>query len=446
MPSRLRIALGLLTLSVCGLSTACGSSKRRPPAASTAAAASSQTTPTPSLVTSSTTAVVQSPASAVVLGLTPALEDEIARTFAPQLRFNAYHNDGNTSKQNRNEDYFPMSVLRFLKEIDSGQARVAIQESQGAQPAISEVRTTTKRPVFKLIHLADYPKRMVGDPPGAAPLYVEVYEDPALRNQAPDGSGELTAYIEYWVFYAHDRAEARVLLFNTGGRFDPIGHRADWEHTSFKVRVKLGPGGVVTGGAIEEGVFYGHNKAFLAFPPQLTLLDDNGVPDPQGTHVAVFIAQGKHASYPEAGHWTDHAVPGWLAKHTDFFRGNGVWVDSWRGRLINLDEASTNDAEFDPPEFQSLQQGSNAPLLPDWTEYTGKWGPDLSLFNALGITITVGLSPTGPKRKSTFQAFHGGRTPAVWTDAKVKHASKLSVYADLGISIPRALGVAPVRR
>jgi hypothetical protein len=389
---------------------------------------------------------VQSPTPTLILGLTPTLEASIALAFAPQMRFNAYHNDGNASRQNRNEDFFPMSVARFLTEIDSGQARVVIQPSQDAQPAISEVRSTTARPVFHLTHLADYPRRMSGDAPGSAPLYVSIYEDPAGRRQAADGSGELVAYVEYWVFYAHDRAEAKILFFSTGRRFDPIGHRADWEHTSFKVRVKLGPGGLFSGGSVEEGAFYGHSKNFLAFAPELELLDDAGTPDPLGTHPVVYIAQGKHASYPQAGHWTNHAVPGWLAKHTDFFRGNGVWVDCWKAPLINLDDASTDAAEFDPPEFKALQAGSRAPLLPNWTEYTGKWGPDLTLFGALGISIRIGLSPTGPKQKSTYQAFHQGRAPTLWTDAKAKGSGKLEVYRDQGIAVPHALNRAPLRR
>jgi hypothetical protein len=421
------VGLGGLFVVGCGGSGGSGSGSAQAAAAVTSAA--------PSATTSSAVTTQPPP-----LGLTPALADEVARRCAPSLRFNAYFNDGNTSRQNRSEDFFPMSVASFLRQLASQQTRVATQESNGTQAGVNEVVATSDRALFGSTHLGPFPRKIAGDEPGQAPLYTSVYEDVSARAQAPDGSGELVLYVEHWIFYAYDRAEVRILFFTTGG-FDPFGHRADWEHVSSRVRVYLDPGAVVVGLLVEEGAFYGHGGAVLAYAPSLELVDDLGQPDPLGTHPVVYVSQGKHASYPQAGEWRDHAVPSWLAGHTDFFRGNGVRVDTWLGPLFSLDDPAANPAEFSPPELALL-----ASPVADWTLYPGGWGPDLTLLNLQQVTLRVGLSPTGPLHKNVHQGFHAARGPYPnWDDVKASEPN-LRVYSDVGITIPPSPQAAPVRR
>ena len=377
--------------------------------------------------------------------LTPALQDRIAETFAPQLRFNAYFNDGSTSLQNRSEDFFPVGVAEFLDEIESGQGRVLVQGSSGANPGISEIRPHTDAPVLGAA-FGTYPRNLVGDVPGQAPLYVHVYEDTAASRINADGSGELVAFVEYWVFYAQDRADAILLgLLPTTGAFDLTGHRADWEHTSFGVRVQLGFGGVYVSGALESGVFWGHSKKHWVDGADLETVDDAGAPSPTGLHPIVYVSQGKHASYPQAGEFRNPVVPGWVARHTDYFRGNGVTIDSWRVPLHNLEDTVSHPQVFSPASFAAVVARSPNTTLADWSEYQGKWGPDLTLISAPSLSIRIGTSASGPKAKSHYGDFNGRGSYPQWSDTKAAKPN-LIVYVDRGISIPRSANAAPIRR
>ena len=114
----------------CGSST--GSSH-----GSTAAAVTSSTVPGPAVTTSPApppTPPPPPPPWAMPAGgpLTSAVRADVARQFAPRLRFNAWHNDGNLARQNRNEDFFPAGIGSFLTEIESGNARVVVTSSNGA--------------------------------------------------------------------------------------------------------------------------------------------------------------------------------------------------------------------------------------------------------------------------------------------------------------------------
>ena len=72
-----------------------------------------------------------------------------------------------------------------------------------------------------------YPRYMVGDEPGTAPVYTNVYEDVTGSLIAPDGSGERVLYVEYWNFYPYDRSEAVIFGFiPTPGNLDISGHRS----------------------------------------------------------------------------------------------------------------------------------------------------------------------------------------------------------------------------
>ncbi len=164
--------------------------------------------------------------------------------------------------------------------------------------------------------------------------------------------------IQYWVFYAYDSA-----VSGTGG------HRADWEHTTYKVKV---PSRDLAKGEIEEGYYHGHGNIF---PPirvskdDLHLVDDDGVVTALGTHPVVYVACGKHASYPRPGILWQYAE--FVVRvQDDFFAGNGVWFDSWTEMdLVNL--------------------GTIEHPMVDWLLYGGHWGPD-------GL---IGESATGPATK-----------------------------------------------
>lgn len=373
---------------------------------------------------------------------------EIARAFAPRLRFNAWHNDGNNSPQNRNEDLFPMGVASFLAELHSHDARVMVQGSRQGTPSANEVRSFSDPVVFGADRLTGYPRDMAGDPPGSAPLYVTVYDDAAQRALAPDGSGQLEVWANYWVFYPHDRAEARIFSFiPLTGTADFVGHRSDWEHVQFKGRVTLGPGSVLVPGGFEllEGYYYGHGSGIQVPGTELERLDHQGNADPRGTHPVVYIAQGKHASYPQAGHWrSPSGIPTWLAEYTDFFRGNGVIVDAWTGPLFDLAAPAAEPGEFSSAEFLALVAASPVALT-DWTAYRGKWGPDEIRVNTPFGSFGTG-SPSGPVGRRDYQDFGGRGSLNLWSDLKARNGD-LTVYADQGIVIPQVVPAPlPVRR
>ena len=386
------------------------------------------------------------PITTITLGpggaVTPAFRAAVARAFAPELRFNAYHDDGNRAPQNKNEDFFPLGVASFLAELERGAARVVVQPSDRHAVAVSQVRPFTSRPALSSAHLGGYPKFMAGDEPGTAPVYVHVYEDPAGRALAADGSGELVLHAEYWYFYAYDRSEAVLafsLISTSGG--DITGHRADWENVAYRLRLTLGPGGALLAGEVTHGTYYGHGHAFVIPGAGLQRVDDAGNDDPAGRHPVAYISQGKHAAYPEAGQFEGHSVPMWVAAHTDFFRGNGVRLQAWTAPLPDLEDAAALPQEFAPPAFTTLlatSAGSATTGLSDWTLYRGRFGPDLTILHLPFTSITLGLSPTGPKRKAYYGNKGGLSTYPLWTDVKAREPG-LKAYADHGIVIPRVL-------
>lgn len=374
----------------------------------------------------------------------PATPKAIARAFAPRLRFNAFHNDGNPSRQNRNEDHFPMGVGSLFRELASGQVRVVTQPSTGTQVAVAELRATSDVPVFGNDALAPYPERLAGDAPGSAPIYVNVYEDPATRGIAPDGSGSVSVWIEYYVFYPFDRAEAELIGLYVAPSLNLGGHRGDWEHTHYRVRVQLGPGGTLLGGAFEDAVYYAHGNGHVVEPSALETVDDQGRPDPTGRHAVVYVAQGKHASYPQAGEWPGGGLfPTWAIQETDYFRGNGVVVDTWSGSFVDLEDPVGDAADLASPEV--LAAFARSPVaFADWTLYGGRWGSDSMVLGFPGLNLTL-AAPRGPKTKAAYGNF--GRTRVGrWADAKLAHR-ELKVYADRGIVIPDVVPPPlPIRR
>lgn len=333
-------------------------------------------------------------------GAAPPLSAEqrlvLARRFAPQLRFNAYRADGPRTRQNTNEDYFPMGVARFLRQIVSGETDVVIQESQGAQPAVIQQRQFQTTPHFGHHALSGFPKRMVGDPPGEAPTYFHIYEDLDSREALADGARSLTLLIEYWSFYPYDRADAKVLGLGHHGD-----HRGDWEHITLRILAQQAASGDLGETALEWGAYYAHGGGVTVSADEMERAKDSSQPQHTDTHPVVYVAQGKHASYPEAGTMHGHeGIPLWLVNHVDVFWGNGVVVDTWKNDLFDLEDPKATPAEFASAEFQAI---SKSTPLADWTRFSGRWGSDYAGFRIplLG-RATIYSSPIGAAAKGNY--------------------------------------------
>jgi hypothetical protein len=374
--------------------------------------------------------------------LTPALRLDVARLLAPQLRFNAYHNDGNTSAQNRSVDFFPMSVANFLRELESGSVRVVTTGSNGTSPGVSDLLPLLTPPVLGVDSLTGVPRDMVGDPPGTAPAYAHVYEDATARRISADGSGELRVFVEHWFFYCQDRAETPILGIPSGtGFWDLFGHIGDWEHTLTRVHLRLGPDLSLQTATIEAATYYLHEDAYRVAVADLELVDDQGQPSASGTHPVVYVSQGKHASYPQAGEWWGLTYPGPIVGYTGFFRGNGVVVDTWLGLVFDLEEPAAAPAEFSPPELTSIMARSPVQGLSDWTEYWGRWGPDTIALFPFRFSLA---SPVGPKFQQTYGDY--GLASRDWAALKASDPD-LIIYRDLGVVTPPLVPTpTPIRR
>ncbi len=290
-------------------------------------------------------------------GLEDALEARVARRHAPRYRFSAHDPNGIDSPQNIDERYFPMSVARFLACMEAGVYEVAGKGLvRASQPGhFGEQRVT------------GYPSLLVGDPPGEAPVYTHVYPS--------ENPGEV--FCEYWVWFGHDRADARVL-----GRDATLGsHRGDWEHTAF--RLSLDPPRVL------EGYYYGHGRCYVVSRADLERVD--------GEHPVVYVSQGKHASFPAACFMDSMpGVAGWFVDHIDWTNGRGARWDSWKSPIVDLGERE-----------------SPSPAAKAWLGFKGRWGPD----RILVLGLEVGGSPTGPAAKTSWGNNGGGTN---WADVDVE--------------------------
>jgi hypothetical protein len=278
-------------------------------------------------------------------GLEDVTERALASRYAPRFRFNAYDPAHPGRSQNLDERYFPMSVARFLTGLDRGVFMVEGSAGKG------ETVQTAKPGRFEHDRVVGFPSRMVGDPLGTAPVYTHVY---------PLGNGD--AVIEYWLFYAYDRADASFLGIDV-----PHGdHRCDWEHTAY--RVKLDPPRLL------EGYYYGHGTCLLVPGEDLELAE--------ATHPLVYVSQGKHASYPTACRLESTPFPRWFVQHDDQANGRGLSWDSWGSPLIDLGE-----------------RGKPRVVVVRWQGFLGRWGEDGVYLGPVGVDS----SPTGPLAKSSWR-------------------------------------------
>jgi hypothetical protein len=295
-------------------------------------------------------------------GLDDALEAEVARRHAPRFRFAGRDPQAPAIAQNRDEEFFPMSVARFLAALE-----------QTGPFRVRDGLVATEVPGRFAVdgRVLGYPWGLIGDPVGEAPLYTHVY--PGAH------AGEV--FCEYWAWYGHDRADIRLL----GVPRETGSHRGDWEHVAF--RVQLDPPRLL------EGYYYGHAKCVLVTAEQLERVE--------GEHPVVYVSQGKHASYPQACRIMSVPVPGWVVTHTDVANGLGPQWDTWQGALIDM-------GERDRPRA----------LVERWSSFQGRWGPE-------GIEILgqeVAASPTGPTAKVSWGA-NGPGTP--WLDHVAARAGVL---------------------
>jgi hypothetical protein len=318
---------------------------------------------------------------------------EIARRHAPELRFNAWFPTDDPSPANRTEDFYPASVERFLKATD---ALVVVRRSDGPRPALVQRVALAAPPAYRQGTLEGYPPRMLGDPPGEAPIYADVYAD-------PDDAGRV--YAEFWSFYAMDQGDARAPL----GIEEEGGHRSDWEHVALRLRRPRG-GGTET--SIESAVYYGHEHALFVSREALEVVE--------GTHPVVYVSQGKHASYPEPGEWRDYLGLAPAVRFDDVFHGNGVRIATWRGEVVDISRARA--------------------VRPRWLDWAGRWGPDDDRF----LGISYARSSPGPwfHRESNDRF---ARLTGAWSAAKALAAGRLRCDRDLKLEAPRVEPPAPVR-
>ncbi|MEZ0229141.1 MAG: Vps62-related protein [Planctomycetota bacterium] len=313
----------------------------------------------------------------------PTLHD-LAKRHAPIYRFNAWQ-PNDTSAQNRSEDFFPQSVVRYFDELATKKARVATRLASGATPGENAVLPFTGTVKLDRSVIHGVPKRMSGDEPGAAPIYVHAFEDTSRRVRKADGSGEDLLHVEYWLFYPNDLALVSVRGLSGALAFG--GHRGDWESTSFAIAALYGPGGAFKGSEVRKGYYNGHGDKHRVARAELELDDE---------HPAVYVSIGKHASFPEPGKWLDRFGLAPVIGFDEFFLGNGF---EWRAEiapLVNLDGPSSN--EFAPPSFIAIPSPFG-----DWRDFPGGWGSDKSLGPLAGSPVSprfarvYGLGDAGVK-------------------------------------------------
>ena len=336
--------------------------------------------------------------------------ETLARLHAPFYRFNAWI-PGNDSPGNKNEDYFPMAVGSWLNQLASRRARVVTTESSGPSVAISQTRPIKGTVVIEPDAVHGVPGRMAGDIPGQAPLYFHIYEEKKVEN--PDGSGEDDLVIEYWLFYGQDASRDRVTDFGFVPTMDLAGHKGDWEQMSIAIAVLRGAGGAFLRSEPRRAYYTAHGDPHSVELSEFERTDDTGAVSPGGTHPIVYIAMGKHPSYPQPGWWKDPNGYAPFVTHDEFFLGNGFQWRSWESApLENLDAKA---GAFASRAWQKLLAPGLS--LPDWRDYRGTFGDDRDFkVPLIGITFPTGTSPRAPRFQSSYSDLAKNAKP--WADEK----------------------------
>ncbi len=324
----------------------------------------------------------------------------LAKWHAPIYRFNAWQ-PNDSSAQNRNEEFFPQSVVRYFDELAARKARLSTKLASGSRPGENAVVSFsgTVKLDSKWIH--GVPQRMSGDEPGKAPVYVHAFEDTSKRVRRPDGSGEDLVYIEFWLFYPKDIALVTIRPF--ANPFAMGGHRGDWESTSFAIACVYGTGGAFTRSELRKGYYNGHGDKLRVELADMEL---------HQAHPVVNISAGKHASLPEPGKWLDRFGLAPAIAFDEFFLGNGFEWRAENAPLIDLDGPLSN--EFAPPSFIAIPSS-----FADWRRFPGGWGSDKPLGPLAG-------SPVSPRFARVFGLGDGGAED--WKDVK-RNARKLYLGA-----------------
>jgi hypothetical protein len=152
-------------------------------------------------------------------------------------------------------------------------------------------------------------------------------------------------FIQYWFFYPYNNY------------YDIIIHEGDWEHITVRLDANGNP-----------------VKAYYAAHSEGTTHDWGKLQKVGGTHPVVYSARGSHASYPTAGSHKIKGLPLGIPANDDTYNGGLVW-QTW-DNLVNIGEKGRplNGQEF---------------IL-----YSGRWGK-------FGQTNDTS-GPIGPAFKSDF--------------------------------------------
>lgn len=179
---------------------------------------------------------------------------------------------------------------------------------------------------------------------------------PVYAHVRKSRNGGCQIEVQYWFHYTYNDA------------LGPINHEGEWEN----IRINLGWDGSpsVDGTWIQGDLFYAqHLVGDYYSPNEITFIDD--------THPVVYSEDGGHASYPRAGTWQIPSVP--EAIEDDETADGGPQWNTWNN-VINVGETEN-------------PLGGN-----HWLKYAGLWGKK-------GLT-TITSGPPGPG--------HGGNWAKWW--------------------------------
>lgn len=210
----------------------------------------------------------------------------------------------------------------------------------------------------------------------------------------PSASAEETTevgynYVDYWMFYR----------YNKMATIDD--HQGDWEGLTVAPSV-LEPG------ALDFAIFAQHKNNYV-FLPETLECDGGGTGScgeaeaPHGRRVWDYVAEGSHASYPEADPGEEEQP---CTQHaSELPEGCHGGEEPW-----GANDESKNVLPL-PPSGEGK-----------WTDWPGKWGQDTGTI----LPIPVGESPESPGRQTRYKCpwqWYEGDPTACPSTAKASQAS-----------------------